>query len=58
MSKKLEGKVHRLPIGVNVAFTNCKENLEISLILRYYTFYYNIGLNYKRLISITIAIIF
>ena len=30
LSKKLAGKVHRLPIGVNVAFTNCKENLEIS----------------------------
>ncbi len=40
-------------IGVVLA-----ENLEIPLILRDYTFYYNIGLNYKWLISITIAVIF
>jgi dihydroorotate dehydrogenase len=30
LSKKLSQKTHRLPIGVNVAFTNCKENLDIS----------------------------
>ena len=44
-----------LSILIRVVFA---ENLKITLIIRYYTFYYNIGLNYKRLISITIAVIF
>src|SRR3989344_1300300 len=30
LSKKLSQKIHILPIGVNIAFTNCKENLDIS----------------------------
>lgn len=29
LSKKLAQKIHRLPIGVNVAFTNCKENADV-----------------------------
>src|SRR3989344_4240320 len=29
LSKKLANKIHQLPIGVNIAFTNCKENLDI-----------------------------
>ena len=29
LSKKLSGKIHRLPVGVNVAFTNCEENSDI-----------------------------
>src|SRR3990167_6156499 len=29
LSKKLSNKIHQLPIGVNIAFTNCKENLDI-----------------------------
>jgi dihydroorotate dehydrogenase len=34
--KKLSQKIHRLPIGVNVAFTNCKENSDISLAITDY----------------------
>ncbi|MCX6701673.1 MAG: quinone-dependent dihydroorotate dehydrogenase [Candidatus Zambryskibacteria bacterium] len=30
LSKELSQKIRRLPIGVNIAFTNCKENLDIS----------------------------
>lgn len=29
LSKQMAGKIHNLPIGVNVAFTNCKENSDI-----------------------------
>lgn len=36
LSKRLAGKIHRFPIGVNVAFTNCKENLDVSLATRDY----------------------
>src|SRR3989344_6109614 len=30
LTKKLGKKIHHLPIGVNIAFTNCKENLNID----------------------------
>ena len=36
LSKRLAGKIHRFPIGVNVAFTNCKENLDVSLAIKDY----------------------
>jgi dihydroorotate dehydrogenase len=36
LSKRLAQKIHRLPIGVNIAFTNCKENQDISLAIADY----------------------
>lgn len=36
LSNKLSQKIHRLPIGVNVAFTNCKENADITLAISDY----------------------
>ena len=36
LSKKLSRKIHRLPIGVNIAFTNCKENTDVSLAIADY----------------------
>lgn len=53
--ENLKGKIHRLPLGVSVAFTNCKENLDIDTAIADYVSGFGTVEGIARYITINIS---
>ncbi|MEI6843032.1 MAG: quinone-dependent dihydroorotate dehydrogenase [bacterium] len=53
--KKLYGKKRRLPLGVSVAFTNCKENLDIDMAIADYVAGFGVVFGIADYITVNIS---
>jgi dihydroorotate dehydrogenase len=55
LSKKLSQKIHRLPIGINIAFTNSKENSDTSSAVSDYVSGFKMMENYADYLTINLS---